>query len=166
MQSMNTPYVEPQNETVMPTTPNIISSPMNTPTQFNEPQVQTQNPTPFDFNTQAPLMDNSFQNTNTFINPHQNLNTGFAEYNQPEQPAYQPMYDNPMTPPMEPTIIPAMQDTPLFNPSAFEVPVANEPVVEQDKLAKLQDLLSTNGYAYKVYSNETDNCIIIELPKN
>ena len=52
---------------------------------------------------------------------------------------------------------------------SFEIPVT-EPVVEtpvvEDKLTKLQDLLNTNGYTYKTYSSETDNCIIIEFPKN
>ena len=50
----------------------------------------------------------------------------------------------------------------------FEVPVMHmEPVVTPsvDKLSELQSLLNANGYNYKLFSNETDNCIIIEIPK-
>jgi len=56
-----------------------------------------------------------------------------------------------------------------MNPTSFEVPVMNqEPAMtpQVDRLTELQNLLSSNGYNFKVYSNETDNCVIIELPKN
>ena len=35
-----------------------------------------------------------------------------------------------------------------------------------DKLTELQNLLLSNGYNYKVFNNETDSCVIIELPRN
>ena len=60
--------------------------------------------------------------------------------------------------------------TPSLMPS-FEVPVTT-PIIEtpapivEDKLTKLKDLLNLNGYTYKTYSSETDNCIIIEFSKN
>ena len=78
---------------------------------------------------------------------------------------------------------PVMQDTPLFNnevtmPSGseqvplnepvYDVPVNVSPVIEfpnnnEDKLTKIQELLSNNGIEYKSYSNDTGHCIIIEL---
>ena len=124
-------------------------------------------------------------------------------------------------PVQEPTTV--MQDTPLFNPNAFEVPVTTEPIMSepvlvtpvspvmpepvlnqpetmvtptiiatpevvdqpqvieplmnepitlepvietQDNLSKLQELLNSNGYEYKVYSNDTTHCVILELSKN
>ena len=40
------------------------------------------------------------------------------------------------------------------------------PLGNAGALFKLKDLLTTNGYTYKAYSSETDNCIIIEFAKN
>ena len=123
--------------------------------------------TSFDFNNiPTPQMDQGFQQTNTFINTEPNLNTEYVNQEINNQPIYQQPYVEPVEPVVVPTVEPIMQDTPLFNPAAFEVPVVPEPQVEIDKLSKLQELLNSNGYNYKVYSNETDNCVIIELPKN
>lgn len=70
--------------------------------------------------------------------------------------------------PVEPPI--PVIEQPVVEKSPFEVPVTNQNAVETnthtDKLTELQNLLSANGYTYKHYSNDTDNCIIIELPKN
>ena len=83
-----------------------------------------------------------------------------------------------------------MMDTPLFNPNAvmpnqtpelvvpepqpmapmgFDIPVTTpEPMMnpQVDRLTELQNLLSSNGYNYKEFNNETDSCVIIELPRN
>ena len=71
-------------------------------------------------------------------------------------------------PPVEPPI--PVIEKPTLEKSAFAVPVTNQNSIETntypDKLTELQNLLSANGYTYKHYSNDTDNCIIIELPKN
>ena len=88
----------------------------------------------------------------------------------------QPMIDEPLfnpnvampTPEMTPAISPVLE-APIQPAPSFEVPVMNpEPVMapQMDKLADLQNLLTINGYNYKVFSNETENCVIIELPKN
>ena len=70
--------------------------------------------------------------------------------------------------PVEPPI--PVIDQPVVEKTPFEIPVTNQNTVETntniDKLTELQNLLSTNGYTYKHYSNDTANCIIIELPKN
>ena len=80
--------------------------------------------------------------------------------------------------PMQQTInesIKTPEEPALFTPNSFEIPVVNQetemsPVesapVEQDRLTQLQELLNANGYTFKTFSNETDNCIIIELPRN
>ena len=82
-----------------------------------------------------------------------------------------------------------MMDEPLFNPNvtmpgpmvnpmeqmmaptSFEVPLTNtQPEVETpvvaSKLEQLQEFLNANGYTYKTYGNDTNDCIIIELPRN
>ena len=51
---------------------------------------------------------------------------------------------------------------PEVSPS-FEVPVELAPSAPQDKLTEVETFLTNNGLNYKKYSNETGNCIIIEL---
>jgi len=169
MQSMNPTYVEPQNETVMPTTPNFISSPINPGVQYTDPQVEVPLQPTVDFTVPVttPQMDSTYQNNNNFINTQPNLNTGFVETPQPSA-IYPQTFMNQVEQPVVQESTPIMQDTPLFNPEAFEVPVVTEAaiVAEPDKLTSLQTFLNNNGYTYKAYSNETDNCVIIELPKN
>ena len=68
-----------------------------------------------------------------------------------------------------PEVLPTLEvPQPSIAPS-FEIPVT-EPVIQtpivEDKLTKLQDLLNANGYTYKVYNSETENCVIIEFPRN
>jgi len=77
---------------------------------------------------------------------------------------------------VEPSIIdqPTVETTPVEIP--VNAPVTVEPPQEEsslievqptvDRLTELKDLLSANGFAFKTFSNETDNCIIIEIPKN
>lgn len=74
----------------------------------------------------------------------------------------------------------ASMDIPLFNPNAiippveqnsmtqsFEIPVEVAPTIEPlNKLEELQNLLTSNGYEFKLYGNDTADCIIIELPRN
>ena len=100
--------------------------------------------------------------------------------------AVMPTADAPMTEPvapveapvMEPVQTPVVEEPTLLAPNSFEIPVVNtEPEVapampvestsvEQDRLAQLQELLTANGYTFKTFSNDTENCIIIELPRN
>ena len=81
---------------------------------------------------------------------------------------------------------PVMTETPLFNQdlnnlttettpnventnlneSFYDVPVNISPVIEdnkEDKVKKIQELLSSNAIEYKTYSNESGHCIIIEI---
>jgi len=75
----------------------------------------------------------------------------------------------PFTPTNEMNSFQEPQYNQVMETPSFEVPVTNpEPVIAPpvDKLSELQNLLNANGYNYKLFSNETDNCIIIEIPKN
>ena len=92
-----------------------------------------------------------------------------------DEPLFNPSVTMPNTEPtlVVPTPSVVQPETPMEAPvmpvPSFEVPVTAptlEIPVPTNKLVDLQNLLTTNGYTYKTYSNETDNCIIIELPKN
>ena len=86
-------------------------------------------------------------------------------FTQPEQPAPLPVVE-----PVQVEEVPVIPAVPEINLGNFDIPVTNNVTVEMpvavDKLTQLQELLNNNGYTYKLYSNETDNCVIIELPKN
>ena len=58
----------------------------------------------------------------------------------------------------EPAPAPLVPETP-----AYEVPVAAEEPVQADRFTQVKELLTSNGIEYKAYSNETGNCIVIEL---
>ena len=67
----------------------------------------------------------------------------------------------PMVNPMEQIIAPTSFEVPLTNPQ----PEVETPVVSS-QLEQLQGFLNANGYTYKTYGNDTNDCIIIELPRN
>ena len=119
----------------------------------------------------------SEQNFNQDIN-----NTGIQPSSDvPSQPSF--VTTEPVNKEPEQSIMP---ETPLFNqelnnqPSAptatvestnlnesfYDVPVNISPVIEdnkEEKVNKVQQLLSSNDIEYKTYSNETGHCIIIEI---
>jgi len=70
--------------------------------------------------------------------------------------------------PIEPQMV--TPEPQMMGEQSFEVPVKPLPTPEVpvmvDKLTELQNFLTANGYAFKVYNNDTENCVIIELPKN
>ena len=92
----------------------------------------------------------------------------------------------PVTPEVTPNVAPVvpevaqMPETPLFDPNiqmtptpvptpevptqpSFEVPVVDTVSETPNKLVEVENYLTNNGINYKKYSNETGNCIIIEL---
>lgn len=131
------------------------------------------NPMPESTTSQAPVVDEPLFNPNVVM------------------PTIEPQVEPPM---MQPTVEPTMEPVvaepvnepdPMpeglgfMAPNSFEIPVVNnepapeEPVeppvqepIEQDKLTQLQELLTNNGFEFKSFSNDTTNCIIIELPRN
>jgi len=91
----------------------------------------------------------------------------------PDTPLFNPEVVMPTETPSITTMNLPTQEVPPMAPNTFEVPVApvdtstiNQMTSSVDKLSELQNLLSSNGYAYKVYNNDAENCIIVELPKN
>lgn len=66
-------------------------------------------------------------------------------------------------------VAPQTQET-----QSFEIPIVTAPSEQQptldlpssSKIEQLKELLNTNGYTYKSYSNNESECIIIELAKN
>ena len=83
--------------------------------------------------------------------------------NQPvmtETPLFNQDLNNPTT-----ETTPNVENTNL-NESFYDVPVNISPVIEdnkEDKVKKIQELLSSNAIEYKTYSNESGHCIIIEI---
>ena len=113
-----------------------MSSP--TPGFMPAPEQHAVNPEP----SYSPVMDIPLFNPNATI------------------PGFEPVQETPSQNPIveEPKQIPIME-----TPAPVESPL---PLEKQNKLEDLKNILQANGYNYKVFSNETDNCIIIEIPKN
>lgn len=191
MQSMNMQTQVPEQEVVMPT----IQTPMPNQTpgvsafdQFN-PNMQESavnlniNPNPiptFDMTPNNVTVNNQASMDQPMIN---------------DAPLFGPQLNSTPQPEPLPEMTTPMMDTPLFNPNvtmpsatpnitapempelspqepqanqtpSFEVPVTEQPAPVVDKFTQLQDFLNANGYSYKTYSNETTDCLIIEMPKN
>ena len=110
-------------------------------------------------------------------------NTPVAPIEQPQLAV--PMMDTPLfnpnatMPTLEPTPMEQpMMPEPLLNtepqlavPTPFEVPVTTPqateiPQVNSNKLSQLEDFLNANGFGYKIFGNNTSDCIIIEIPRN
>ena len=74
-----------------------------------------------------------------------------------DQPLFNPSVEMPevITEPVIPT--------PVVPEPTYEVPVTTEMPQPANKLAEVENYLTNNGINYKKYSNETGNCIIIEL---
>ena len=59
-------------------------------------------------------------------------------------------------------------EEPMMSAPSFDIPVATEESVSTapvDRLTELQNLLLNNGYNFKTFTNDTEDCIIIEIPK-
>ena len=175
----NQPTPEPQTP-VMPE-PAIEASPAPvTPEPAPMPALETPNPIP-DFGMPAvepPVMPESA--------PMPTLETPspIPDFGLPQTPITPEVVPGPIIPEAIPSleVPPVVPEPPLFDPNAnlnpqpvsaplpeastptsFEVPVANVPEQPQNKLVELENYLTSNGLNYKKYSNETGNCIIIEL---
>ena len=78
----------------------------------------------------------------------------------PESPVQAPLINNAETSFTTQMNIPTQPD------ALYEVPVStfnNTEPQQNDKVSTVEDFLNTNGIAYKKYSNETGQCIIIEI---
>lgn len=72
-----------------------------------------------------------------------------------------PLFGAPVQEPAMPAPTAAVAETAT---QTFEVPVETpNPTMPEDKYTQVKNLLDTNGIAYKAYTGEAGNCIIIEL---
>ena len=108
---------------------------------------------------------------NTPVDNNMGMPLSYEQPVGPEISAPNPMMDQPLFDPNS-QILPQSQPAMPTEPSvpsmpSYEVPVTTEmplpPVEPQNKLVEVQTFLNNNGINYKTYSNETGNCIIIEL---
>lgn len=146
-----------------PMQPEMTSIPQDTPLFTGQNSVPNMNT-----NIQAPIQE--MQNPSLTAAPFDPIPFPTINSEINVQPAPTPVLQN-----IEQS---TTQDMPLFTqniPSepTFEIPItiAPEPitspapasVIPEDKLTKTKNLLDQNGINYKLYSNETGHCIIIEL---
>ncbi len=172
MQPIDTPLFNQNMQTVEPIAPsNNDDQPMNFGISDQNAGFNQQLETPII----NPIPNLFEQNTNMGPNIP-NFNVGPSapmEQNAPMAPAgeellfTQPMNQPPVMEQNPPVIAPTMEEPPV-NETFYEVPVNISPVIETtsqngDKFTEVKQLLSSNGIAYKAYSNENSHCIIIEL---
>lgn len=69
------------------------------------------------------------------------------------------------TPNIQEPAMPSIEESQSTATPNFEVPITSVPEnnSETDKLTKMTDLLNQNNIQYKLYSNESGHCIIIEI---
>ena len=143
---------------------NMLNQPVlnNEPSLYGQQVPQTSfGPTsPADFGLQPnnqepssiPMMDTPLFNPNVVIPNEPETNNNFIPFNQ----------NNEMN------SFPETQFNQSMDTPNFEVPVMNMDSVvtpSVDKLSELKNFLNEKGYNYKSFSNDTDNCVIIEIPK-
>ena len=191
MQSMGQQPLEAAPEMVMPTIAPMNEQIMSTGIVDMQPKIN-QMPSFDQFAQSQPQEFNMPNNLNPMdqfmggVMPQNNMEPQMMNIPQPD--TFGAQFATP-TPQPELYVAPPMIDEPLFNPnitmptpeqsmqynpvgempSSFDIPVTNnEPLMAPpvDRLTELKNLLSANGYNFKVYSNNTDNCVIIELPIN
>lgn len=147
-----------------------LSNDITTQPMINNNDANIINDTPL-FGVQQPIEPPIIQQPQPSIpmvdEPLFNPNITMPGTNQVVSPIQGPQMVPPINP-VEPPVTIVEQQTPT--PNTFEVPVTNQQIIESpitiNRFEELQNLLSANGYTYRHYSNETDNCIIIEIPKN
>lgn len=140
----------PQDTLTVPTMPPVDQPMINDAPLFG-PQPSAPSPS-VEPQMSMPMMDEPL------FNPNLTIPT--------PEPVVSPTVMPEPTPMEQPLVTP---EPPLMAPNSFEVPVSTSQAVETqpvNRLVELQNLLTANGYTYKTYSNATDDCLIIELPKN
>lgn len=169
------PAIEPQMPTiervqpVEPLNPQVFNNVNEGPIpDFNSSIMNNQSPVPpvapqTPVNNQEPT---SFVDTPLF-NTEINNNLNNSPVNSPLEPTSinnepTPFVDTPLFSTLESTV-PVHNEQPLpSHEETYEVPVATNPVIE-DKITKTKEFLDKEGISYKVYSNEKNHCIIIEI---
>ena len=175
----NTPVGQSPMDIPTATIPQENSLPAETPA-FNFNQSQTM---PNNNSINSPLPDIPLFSSNENSNPMPEPNDLNMIQNQEQQPAtVTPSFEVPTQPAVDNNMpTPPVMDAPLFNGNNnnqgvsmmsaesstnntnFEVPINEPNITQTDEFTNVKTLLDNNGVSYKMYSNETGHCIIIEL---
>ena len=133
----------------------MMQEPMiNAPLFGQQPLTMDNNPTPsFDSAPQmtVPMMDEPLFNPNITM----------------QEPVS--MMQEPIMNSIDSMVAPTSFEVPLTVPQPIEniapqPEISTQPMISE--LEKLQEFLNNNGYNYKTYGNDTNDCIIIEIPRN
>ena len=180
IESQPTPETSPQVDI-----PSMPTFDFQTPSAIQEPTPVVPTPAP-EMSMESPTINNAIGEIPLFGN--QNINQTISTPS--TEPVSTQQYDfsatpspietpSVISPEMPPVATMSTPDTPLFNQeiqptsidtniteSLNEVPITvstNTNEISVDKLTDIENLLTNNGINYKLYSNETGHCIIIEL---
>ena len=155
-------FVAPQENLVTPGVNNMDQPMINDAPLFGVNQPMNQPPV-VEPQVSIPMVDEPLFNPNVTMPGVDPLMNPVVE---PQMVTPMPTIETPEQSPVSEPVV----EQPVMEPTSFEIPVNNQPTMDvpvvTDRLTDLQNLLVANGFNYKVYSNETDNCVIIELPKN
>ena len=149
VEPLNTPLFNNTNENPIPDfTSSIMSNPAPaTPEVSPTPAIKSE-PTAY---VDTPLFNSEINN--------QPVNTPVVEPTTVQEPTT--FVDTPLFSTSK-GVSPINNEQPVPTPEPYEVPVTSTPVPE-DKLTKTTNFLNQEGIPYKLYSNETNHCIIIEI---
>lgn len=149
VEPLNTPLFNNTNENPIPDfTSSIMSNPAPaTPEVSSTPAINSE-PTAY---VDTPLFNSEINN--------QPVNTPVVETTTVQEPTT--FVDTPLFSTSK-GVSPINNEQPVPTPEPYEVPVTSTPVPE-DKLTKTTNFLNQEGISYKLYSNETNHCIIIEI---
>ena len=143
MNIQTTPPTPMAQETVMPTAP-IAPEPT-----LGE---QTMTPPPIEDNSTPQMMDPPLFNQSSAPLESQPVPAPMPEM---VAPAPLPTFEEPSVAPTPEVVMPSAPN--------FEIPINNPVNQESNNASKIKEFLNSNGIQYKSYSNETNECIIIEL---
>lgn len=149
VEPLNTPLFNNTNENPIPDfTSSIMSNPAPATPEVSPTPAINSEPTAY---VDTPLFNSEINN--------QPVNTPVVEPTTVQEPtAY---VDTPLFSTSK-GVSPINNEHPVPTPEPYEVPVTSTPVPE-DKLTKTTNFLNQEGIQYKLYSNETNHCIIIEI---
>lgn len=149
VEPLNTPIFNNTNENPIPDfTSSIMSNPAPATPEVSPTPAINSEPTAY---VDTPLFNSEINN--------QPVNTPVVEPTTVQEPTT--FVDTPLFSTSK-GVSPINNEQPVPTPEPYEVPVTSTPVPE-DKLTKTTNFLNQEGIQYKLYSNETNHCIIIEI---
>ena len=164
---------QPNIETTLPSDAPLVDIPLFD-NQNQSQNIPTEPVTTPSIEPTVPPVENQTINTPVSPTVEQNQAAPLLSTPEPILPPETPIFSQPETTTTEipitvtNEIVPPVETAP--NPINNEPPVINNTIaqnnsqpIEEDKFAKVKDLLTATGVEFKAYSNETGHCIIIEL---